>query len=199
MAFEHPFYFLRHGRTEWNAKGVTQGQLDVKLDAVGYAQAMRAAEVMRDQPVSHIVASPLARARVTAEIVADAKGLKVILDDGLKECHLGEHQGKPHGPWLMEYWRGAYAPPGGETFAEFAARAWEAMKRAVARGPNTLIVAHGGLWLAAQTRVKVDPPLRRVPNALPLRVMPAADVWRHRARDKQRAAELLDDAGAPPV
>ncbi len=187
MAFDHPFYFLRHGQTDWNAAGRTQGQLDSKLDAVGRAQAMRAAEILKDEPIKRIVSSPLSRARVTAEMAADALGLQVILDDGLKECHLGTHQGKPHGPWLARYWTGEYDPPGGETFAEFSARVWEAMRRAVDLGPDTLIVAHGGLWLAAQSRVRTEPPLVRMPNALPLHVTPEEGVWRHRMLDPARA------------
>jgi broad specificity phosphatase PhoE len=193
MTFPHPFYFLRHGQTDWNASGRTQGQLDSQLDATGRTQAKRAAEILRGEPVARIVASPLARARHTAEAVAEAKGLEVILDEGLMECHLGEHQGGPHGPWLAEYWAGAYDPPGGERFEDFAARVWEAMARAVALGPDTLIVAHGGLWLAAQLHVRVTPDLARMPNALPLRVTPEPTLWRHETLDPE--ADLSD---APP-
>src|SRR5690606_8205001 len=97
----------------------------------------------------------------------------------LMECHLGERQGTPNGPWLRDYFLGDYDPPGGETFADFCERSWAAMERAVARGPNTLIVAHGGLWIAARTRVTVDPDLPRMPNALPLHVTPEPGRWRH--------------------
>ena len=54
------------------------------------------------------------------------------------------------------------------------------MQRAVALGPNTLIVAHGGLWISARRYVSVDPDLPRMPNALPLHIVPEPDVWRHR-------------------
>ncbi len=192
MAFEHRFYFLRHGQTDWNAAGRTQGQLDSHLDATGREQARRAALILKDEPIARIVASPLSRARNTAEAVAAETGLKVELDEGLMECHLGEHQGHPHGPWLGQYWTGEYDPPGGERFSEFAERVWNAMARAAALGPDTLIVAHGGLWLAAQEYVTVSPPLKRMPNALPLRVTPEPGAWRH-----EILGEAREETAAP--
>lgn len=180
MAFAHPFYFLRHGETHWNAAGTTQGQLCAGLNETGREQARKAAEALAREPIARIVASPLDRAHETARIVAAPHGLEVETDDALMECHLGEHQGGPHGAWLGEYFQGAYDPPGGETFTAFCDRVWAAMQRAVARGPNTLIVAHGGLWIAARTRVTVDPDLPRMPNCLPLHVSPGPRLWRHR-------------------
>ena len=180
MSFAHRFYFLRHGETHWNLAGRTQGQLCAGLNETGREQARRAAEALAGEPIARIVASPLDRAHETARIVAEPHGLTVETDETLMECHLGDHQGEPHGPWLAEYFRGDYDPPGGESFPAFCERVWAAMQRAVARGPNTLIVAHGGLWIAARTRVSVDPDLPRMPNCLPLCVTPEPGLWRHR-------------------
>lgn len=47
VVFEHPFYFLRHGETEWNRTRRTQGQLDSQLNDAGREQAMHAAERLR--------------------------------------------------------------------------------------------------------------------------------------------------------
>jgi probable phosphoglycerate mutase len=189
MAFAHPFYFLRHGETHWNAEGRTQGQLCAGLNETGREQARRAAEALAREPIARIVASPLERAFETARIVAEMRDLPVETDEALMECHLGQHQGSPHGPWLGEYFRGAYDPPGGETFPAFCERVWAAMERTVARGPDTLIVAHGGLWIAARTRVAVDPDLPRMPNALPLHVTPEAGRWRHRVCGRPAPAD----------
>jgi broad specificity phosphatase PhoE len=180
MAYDHQFYFLRHGETQWNRDGFTQGQTDTQLNDLGRAQAARAAEALRGQPIARIVASPLSRAHDTARAVADVMGLEITLDPGLMECHLGDHQGDPHGPWLQNYFKGLHVPPNGERFEDFCIRAWAAMRRAVALGPNTLIVAHGGLWISARRNVTVDPDLPRMPNALPLHVVPEGKVWRHR-------------------
>jgi len=180
MAFKHPFYFLRHGETEWNKTGRTQGQLDAPLNQAGRDQAARAAGLLRDEPIERIVCSPLSRARHTAEAVAGEHGLEIATDDDLMECHLGDHQGGPHGSWLQAYWSGDYDPPNGETLDSFRQRVWRAMARAVALGPNTLIVAHGGLWIAAQAFVAIEPSLLRMPNALPVHVTPDEARWRHR-------------------
>jgi probable phosphoglycerate mutase len=179
MSFDHPFYFLRHGETYWNQEGRTQGQTDAELNDLGRAQAARAAEALREQPIARIVASPLSRALDTAKAVARVLDLEIALDRDLMECHLGDHQGDPHGPWLQEYFEGSYVPPNGEHFDVFCARTWAAMQRAVALGPNTLIVAHGGLWISARRFVVVAPDLPRMPNALPLHILPDGDVWRH--------------------
>lgn len=179
MAFDHPFYFLRHGETTWNAERRCQGQFNSQLSDTGREQAETAADALKDQPIQRIVASPLDRAMHTAEAVARATGLEIETDPDLMECHLGEWQGQPHGAWLPAYFRGEQDPPGGETFDQFCDRVWGAMARAVARGPDTLIVAHGGLWIAARTRVTVAPNLDRMPNALPLRVDPRPGHWDH--------------------
>ena len=46
MLLHRPFYFLRHGETEWNVDGRAQGQADIPLNETGVAQAKRAAEVV---------------------------------------------------------------------------------------------------------------------------------------------------------
>lgn len=191
MAFDHPFYFLRHGETQWNRDGRTQGQTDAQLNDLGRAQAARAAKVLRDQPITRIVASPLSRAHDTARAVADAMGLTITLDPGLMECHLGDHQGDPHGPWLQNYFEGRHVPPNGERFEDFCIRTWAAMRRAVALGPNTLIVAHGGLWISARRKIAVDPDLPRMPNALPLHVVPEGKTWRHRVLGETTHSDAL--------
>ena len=54
-----------------------------------------------------------------------------------------------------------------------------------------VIVAHGGLWIAARTYVAVEPDLPRMPNALPLHVTPEPRRWVH------RICGALAPAGAP--
>lgn len=185
MEFKHPFYFLRHGETDWNRTGRTQGQLDAPLNELGWKQAERAADLLAEEPLERIVASPLSRARNTAEVVAKRHGLEIIFDEALMECDLGDHQGEAHGPWLGEYWQGRYHPPNGESLGDFSARVWDAMRNAVELGTNTLIVAHGGLWIAAHSYVSVEPTLTRMPNCLPIHVTPSNGRWDHRVLGDQ--------------
>ncbi len=172
-----PFYFLRHGQTQWNKDKIVQGQMDSQLNDTGRAQAETAARILADEPIARIIASPLSRTRHTAEAVAAKTGLEVSYDDDLMECHLGDHQGESYGDWIPHYWSGKYTPPNGETFQDFCARVWNAMQNAINLGPNTLIVTHGGLWIAAQEFVSMDPPMRLPSNALPISVMPTANIW----------------------
>jgi len=179
MKIDIPFYFLRHGETDWNKDKIVQGQMDIQLNETGRAQAIRAAEILRDEPLEHIVASPLSRARDTAKAVALRHNIEITYDDGLMECHLGTHQGELQGDWTPGYWAGEYHPEGGESFQQFCQRVHGAMQRATALGPNTLIVAHGGLWLAAKAIVQVKPDMRRMPNAQPMLIKPENGVWHH--------------------
>lgn len=178
MDFAHPFYFLRHGETTWNAAGWTQGQLDSPLSQRGREQARRAADILAAEPIRRIVASPLSRARHTAQAVAARLGLPVAFDARLMEVHLGEKQGTPHDRWIDDFWQDGFDPPGGETFAQFRERVWDAMAAVVADGgPGTLIVAHGGLWKAARRKVTIEPDIEHMPNALPLSITPAGGRW----------------------
>ncbi|HHI71235.1 MAG TPA: histidine phosphatase family protein [Rhodobacteraceae bacterium] len=177
MNISHPFYFLRHGQTQWNKDRIVQGQTDSPLNDIGCAQAETAARVLADEPIARIIASPLSRTKHTAEAVAAKTGLEVTYDDDLMECNLGDHQGEPYGDWIPHYWNGTYAPPNGETFQAFCNRVWNAMQKAIRLGPNTLIVAHGGLWIAAQEYVSMQPPMRLPNNALPLSVTPKGRIW----------------------
>lgn len=177
MAFEHPFYFLRHGETTWNAIGKTQGQLDAPLSERGLEQASHAARLLKDEPIRRIVSSPLSRARDTAEAASKTTGAPVTVDDDLMEFHAGTLQGEPRGEYVKEYFEGTWDPPEGEKLPVFARRAWAALARAVEGGPGTLVVCHGGLWYAAQMHVEIAPTLRPMPNALPIHVTPGRERW----------------------
>jgi probable phosphoglycerate mutase len=87
----------RHGRTEWNASGRFQGQLDPPLDDVGRRQATTAALHLVATGLSGedtvVVASDLVRATETAQVLADLIGVRVRLDDRLREHGLGSWEG----------------------------------------------------------------------------------------------------------
>ena len=177
MPIDNPFYFLRHGETTWNAIGRTQGQLDAPLSDLGRRQASAAAVALKGEPIKRIIASPLSRARDTAEAAGAALGLTPEFDDDLMEFNAGEWQGQPRGENIRAYFQKELNPKDGETFVEFADRAWRAIQKSAARGPDTLIVCHGGLWYAMQEYIRMDPPLWPMPNALPIHVTPKPDIW----------------------
>ena len=73
------FYFIRHGETEWNTKGIYQGLTDIPLSEKGEKQAEYLGKRFQNKAlkVDAIYSSPLQRAVKTAESIANAKGLKI--------------------------------------------------------------------------------------------------------------------------
>lgn len=162
-----PFWYLRHGETDWNAQGLSQGNVDVPLNPTGLAQARAAAEMLRNRGIATIIASPLSRARVTAEIVAEQLDLPVTLDDGLREVAFGVQEGKTMGDWFAGWVAGQFTPEGAESFAALRCRAVAAVNRAVVQPPVVLVVAHGALFRALRAGMGVEPNMR-TRNAVPI-------------------------------
>lgn len=173
-----PFWFLRHGETDWNAEGRSQGRTDIPLNLVGVAQAQRAALALVGREIRTIVASPLSRALKTAEAAAEALGLPVETDDDLMEVCFGTEEGHVMGDWYDDWIAGTFTPVGAETFAQLSARAVAAINRATAKPGPVLVVAHGALFRALRGALGHKPNVR-TPNALPTWCAPPAsgDVW----------------------
>lgn len=138
---------VRHGQTEWNREGRVQGHSDIPLNDTGRAQAAAAGAALRGGDWVHLWASPLSRARETAEIIGGALGLgEPSLHPGLRERGYGEAEGM----LAAEYWErypGGEDVPGAETSDEVLTRALDAL-RAIARAAGdepAVAVAHGGL------------------------------------------------------
>ncbi|UFN50875.1 histidine phosphatase family protein [Roseomonas sp. OT10] len=173
------FWFLRHGETDWNARGLSQGNVDIPLNAVGIEQAHRAAAALRGKGIASIVASPLGRAQDTARIVAETLGLPVETEADLREVSFGVQEGQPMADWFNDWVEGHVTPEGAESFAALRARTVAAINRALTRPAPVLIVAHGALWRAFRQAAGL-PANVRTPNALPLWVEPPVlgrDSW----------------------
>ena len=87
----------RHGRTEWNAAGRFQGQLDPPLDEVGRAQAAHAAPHLVAAALvgrsTAVVSSDLVRAAETAQALTGLLGVPLRIDPRLREHGMGAWQG----------------------------------------------------------------------------------------------------------
>ena len=145
-------FLVRHGETEWNRARRYQGWSDSPLTDAGIAQAaaigrrLRGLSEVRD---AGIVASPLGRARRTAELIAECLDPRpaLRLDERLREISLGAWDGldrraiRTHlGAAFVEFeWY--FMTPEGERYDGFAGRiaAWLAEPRA---GP-VIVVCHG--------------------------------------------------------
>ena len=87
-------YVMRHGQTNWNVLGKVQGCTDIELNETGMKQAEDAKEEFNHCEVDLIIASPLKRAKKTAEIINQDKKVPVICDARLMERGYGELEGK---------------------------------------------------------------------------------------------------------
>ena len=143
-------YLLRHGETDWNVEQRIQGVSDTELNDVGVAQAEALGCTLRGRPIACVYASPLRRARRTAEIVAQALDVPLYEEAGIAELNQGELEGEPFRrlpethPDFIHVWRNYPARarmPGGETLAELQERAWTAMERFLAAHENETIAA----------------------------------------------------------
>jgi broad specificity phosphatase PhoE len=139
---------VRHGQSTWNALGKWQGRADPPLSPLGQQQAASAAA--RIGIVDAVIASPLVRARQTAEIIAEGIGVgPVDTDDRLIETDAGDwtgltfHEIRTGWPgWLDQHkW-----PDNFEKEIDIVARMAEALIDIAARHPGASVVAvtHSG-------------------------------------------------------
>jgi broad specificity phosphatase PhoE len=166
---------VRHGETLHNAEGRIQGQSDSQLSPLGRLQCTAVAAALAGQKFDAVIASPLSRARETAECIAEQLALAVEFDPRLMEIHAGVFQGlcwheiDAHFPDDAVRWRSHdvdYCIPAGESRRDLMRRAEEAFFEIRERGYGAaLIVAHGGSLSAAFKALLGIPP-ERSPFAL---------------------------------
>ncbi|HQT63600.1 MAG: histidine phosphatase family protein [Acidocella sp. 20-57-95] len=181
-----PFWFLRHGETDYNAQGLSQGALDISLNAAGRAQAEAAGALLVGKGIIGIVSSPMLRTRETTALVNQHLNLPVTYDEGLREVIFGGMEGKPLTPWFADWMAGTYTPEGAESFADITERVRATLTPLLALPGPLLIVAHGGVFRALRGLLGLT--LQGLtPNAQPLFCNPGAQGW-------TITAETLDGA-----
>jgi broad specificity phosphatase PhoE len=164
MLPHRPFYFLRHGETDWNKERRLQGLTDVPLNARGEAQAELARAAAAGLGLKSIAVSSLARARRTAEIVNRDLGLAMTHFDALREFDVGPFEGSTDGSWI-DAWLQDQAIHGPETFLAFRERVRAGMIEALRLDHPVLIVAHGGVFWALQRLLGIAE-IAHIPNAV---------------------------------
>ena len=86
-------YVARHGQTLWNVQCKVCGRTDLPLTEEGLHQAQLLAQDAVGKGIDVILASPMLRARQTAQAVAQVLGLPVEIDDRLIEQDYGACEG----------------------------------------------------------------------------------------------------------
>ena len=144
---------VRHRETNYNLEGRYQGRLDIPLNDTGLAQADRLAAYLKDTPIDAVITSPLQRAYVTGQKVAELHGLSVSTDDRLMEIDFGDWAGRykkdlkaefpdAYKTWTETPW--LFTMPHGESLAMMGTRGAEAIHE-IARsnaGKTVFIAAH---------------------------------------------------------
>jgi probable phosphoglycerate mutase len=130
-------YFVRHGQTEYSKRNAFCGSIDPPLTDEGRAMAEAVAARYGGEKWAAIYASPRLRTQQTAEPTAKRAGMKIFVEEGLREIDYGSWEGRPEKeveasePDAFHAWSshpGLAAPPGGENAHEIAGRAMKALK-----------------------------------------------------------------------
>jgi broad specificity phosphatase PhoE len=159
-------FCVRHGETLFNLEGRIQGQSDSRLSPLGRRQCEAVAASLAPAGIEAIVASPLERARESAQVVADRLGLAVTLDPRLMEINAGVFQGltwaeiEERYPQEAVQWRGQdpdFRIPRGESRRDVMTRARAAFEAIREQG---FVLAHGGSLSAALKSLLSIPPER---------------------------------------
>jgi broad specificity phosphatase PhoE len=148
-------WLVRHGETDWNRRGLVQGQRPGPvLTSRGVDQARWASFRLRERRVGALFSSDLPRAVQTAEILGNVLRTEVRLDAALRERNLGDAEGLPSsrlGPdsgvvdgRVVDADR---SPHGGESLRQLYERVVAFTDDALRRHPadDLVFVAHGGV------------------------------------------------------
>jgi broad specificity phosphatase PhoE len=148
-------FMVRHGATDNNLAHppLLQGRADVPLSVTGYQQAERTAELLSQQKIRRVYASPLLRARQTAEAIAKSHDLNVEIVEGITEIDVGDWEGRswkeiavsepePYCRFMADPAVNRYA--GGENVTELVRRVQPAMEELLASnlGGQIVVVGH---------------------------------------------------------
>lgn len=176
------FIIVRHGYSAFNKENRFSGQANIDLDKIGYLQANSVAKyVLENFNIDSIYSSDLVRAYNTAKPVADALGIQIVEDKGLRELDVGKWEGMlikdvaekfPDSFKLYKTNIGLARPDGGESYFELAKRVSDTFDKIAKKndGKTVLIATHGGVirtlrcaWLGIPKEEFQNVP--HVPNA----------------------------------
>lgn len=156
---------VRHGQSEANLAHVFAGHYNAKLTELGHAQARLTADYLLSRyQIDAVYSSDLLRAYHTGKPTADALGLPVIKEEGMREIFEGEWSGRPFSELISVYeadfacWMhdiGHARCTGGESTEELLARVKATLERIAKEndGKTVLITTHATPIRVMQTYV----------------------------------------------
>ena len=145
---------VRHGETDSNVDGRSQGRREVPLNDHGRRQVIELATALSGRDIVAVIASPTGRARETGAAIARAVGVELVTDERLVELDQGELDGltplemRERDPEFLRRWTeedpADLQMPGGESLAQAQARMVEAATAAARDhdGRTAVLVSH---------------------------------------------------------
>jgi len=172
---------LRHGQTDWNIDLRLQGSTDIPLNETGRNQARLAASVLNREDWDVIIASPLSRAKDTADIVALEFGMNVVVVPELIERSFGVAEGLDHAAWRKLYESHQHIE-GLESLEDLRARTVQLLDLIANEysGQRVLAVSHGAFIrkvLTIVTNSELPREGERLSNASLNKFMHADGLW----------------------
>lgn len=154
-------YVVRHGKTVWNEKHITQGWSQNRLSKLGKQQAEEAAEKLKETKLDLIFSSPLMRTMQTTNILNQFHKVKVIRDKRLIEDNKGIFTGKTDKEITKEQWELFSKDPkacGIESWEEIFARVkdFENYLKANFSDKKILVVTHDRIALMLEYCIAND-------------------------------------------
>ncbi|MEC0302340.1 histidine phosphatase family protein [Terribacillus saccharophilus] len=136
---------VRHGETDWNKLGKVQGSTDIPLNERGIRQAQATRDFLAGSDFDLIVASPMKRARKTADILNEALQLPLVEMEGFVERGFGEAEGLTRAEREAKY--PSWDFPGMESWEELVERVMLALQEVNAKygDKKVLLVCHGAV------------------------------------------------------
>jgi len=146
-------YFVRHGQTEWNAIARMQGQWNSDLSDLGRQQADVHGQLLKQQQIQAIYASPLDRTRQTTQIIQQYVPIEAAYDSRIMEWDCGHWSGyfyeEVQTRWADEWAalqadRFNYRGPACENYPDMIERAQPFVEEVLAHPAESIaIVSHG--------------------------------------------------------
>jgi|TARA_B110000503_G_C7120460_1_gene402259 probable phosphoglycerate mutase len=189
---------IRHGETQWNTEHRLQGWRDTDLNEVGLEQAHALAKRIAhehhhdNRPIDQVYSSDLKRAYQTAQTVATAVGLEVLVEPGIRERNFGVLEGvkfsemfeeQPEAAAIWQRRQPDEDLPLGESLQTLHDRAIQTVNDIARRHPEgrIVLVTHGGtmdvLWRHATQSPLETPRVAKLANASINRIYVGETTW----------------------
>lgn len=142
-------FLIRHAQTDSNSNRILQTP-ETPLSDLGMKQAKQLAKHFKHIEIGQIICSDHLRTQQTAAAVIKLNPTELVLSPLLRERSFGDLRGKAYDDIDSDFFHPEYAPPNGETYAQFIQRmqlAWDFILHSHQQTKGSLVVMTHGLVL----------------------------------------------------